>query len=50
MTIHVAVTGAGAGIGAATVAALVAAGARVSAGDITPGAVGGRGRGRPRAG
>ncbi len=36
--IHVAVTGAGAGIGAATVAALVSSGARVSAGDVIPGA------------
>jgi NADP-dependent 3-hydroxy acid dehydrogenase YdfG len=34
MELHVAVTGAGAGIGAATVGALVAAGARVSAGDL----------------
>jgi NADP-dependent 3-hydroxy acid dehydrogenase YdfG len=33
--LHVAVTGAAGGIGAATVAALVAAGARVSAGDLT---------------
>jgi NADP-dependent 3-hydroxy acid dehydrogenase YdfG len=36
---HVAVTGAAGGIGAATVAALVAAGARVSAGDLVEDAV-----------
>ena len=38
--LHVAVTGAAGGIGAATVAALVAAGARVSAGDLAADAAG----------